>query len=202
VRTIVTIGNEFGAGGTGVGRRSAELLGFDLVDDQLPVVVARRLQISAEDVEAAEDTRRSMGERVLAALERATPELAQPSVAAELGERYLAEVRNAVLEYAARGRVVILGRGAGAILGRRPDVLRVFLYAPRAWRVAHVARAYGVEEGGASEEVDRIDAARRAHLRDVFGCNFGDPHIYDLCLDSSELGVDGSAVLIAAAARA
>ena len=41
-----------------------------------------------------------------------------------------------VREYAAHGNVVIVGRGAGAILGRRPDVLRVFLYAPRDRRVS------------------------------------------------------------------
>ncbi|HEY9086048.1 MAG TPA: cytidylate kinase-like family protein [Candidatus Tyrphobacter sp.] len=201
-RTIVAVSNEYGAGGGAVGKAVAELLGFELVDEQLPVVVARRLQISERDAEAAEDTRRTVGERVLASLERATPELAMPSLGAGFDERYLAEVRRAVLEYAARGRVVILGRGSAAILGRRPDVLRVFLHAPRPWRLERIVEVHGVDEETAGAEIDRIDAARRAHLHDVFRLDFGDPHNYDLCLDVAQLGLEGSAALIDAAVRA
>jgi cytidylate kinase len=201
-RTIVAVSNEYGAGGATIGKAVADALGFEFVDEQLPVVVARRLQISERDAEAAEDTRRSVGERVLASLERATPELAMPSLRAEIDERYLAEVRRAVLEYAARGDVVILGRGGGAILGRRPDVLRVFIHAPRPWRVERIIEVHGVDESTAAAELDRVDAARGAHLRDVFGLSFGDPHSYDISLDAAQLGVNGSVAAIIAAVRA
>ncbi len=124
-----------------------------------------------------------------------------PSLGAEFDERYLAEVRRAVLEYAARGRVVILGRGAGAILGRRPDVLRVFLHAPRPWRLERIVELHGVDEEAAAAEIDRVDAARSAHLHDVFALEFGDPHNYDLCLDVAQLGFDASKALIVAAVK-
>jgi cytidylate kinase len=201
-RTIVALSNEYGAGGTVVGERAASLLGYELVNEQLPVVVAARLEISEQDAEAAEDTRRSVGERVLASLGRATPELAVPSLSAGLEERYVAEVRNAVLEFAARGRVVILGRGAGAILGRRADVLRVFLHAPRVWRMRYIVELHGSDEKTAAGEIDRVDAARRAYLRDVYKVDFGDPHQYDLCLDVAQLGHERCADLIARAATA
>lgn len=201
-RTIVTISSEYGAGGVTIATRAANALGYELVDEQLPVVVAKRLQISEQDAEAAEDTRRSVGERMLSSLERATPELAAPSLAAGFDERYLAEVRNAVLEYAGHARVVIVGRGAGAILGRRTDVLRVFLHAPRAWRIEETARAHGVDEKAATAELERVDAARRAHMRDVFGVDFGAVRTYDVCIDTAQFGLEGSAALIVAAASA
>ena len=201
-RTIVTVSNEYGAGGTAVGNRAARLLGYEVVDEQLPFVVAQRLEISQQDAEAAEDTRRSVGERMLAGLERGTPELAIPSLSAALEERYVMEVRNAVLEYAARGRVVILGRGAGAILGKRPDVLRVFLHAPKAWRIEYVAQLHAIDRKTATDEVERVDAARRAYLRDAYKVAFGDPNEYDLGLDTAQLGHELCAALICQAANA
>ena len=183
------------------GRAAAEL-GYELVDEQLPVVVAKRLDVSPEDAEAAEDTRRSVGERMLSSLERATPELAVPALGATFHEQYLAEVRAAVLEYAARGNVFIVGRGASAILGRRADVLRVFMHAPRAWRIERIAEAHGIDPKQAGLEVDRVDAARRAHLYDTFDLAFGDPHIYDLCIDTASFGEAGSVASIIAAVRA
>jgi cytidylate kinase len=201
-RAIVTISNEYGTGGTGVGERVAQALQYELINEQVALAVAQRLQISEQEAEAAEDTRRSMGERMLASLGRATPELAGPSLSAVLDERYIAELRNAVLEYAARGSVVILGRGAGSILGRRPDVLRTFLYAPRAWRIEYVFNLHGGTEKDAASEVDRVDAARKAHVRDVYRVEFSDPHQYDLALDVAQLGHDLCASLIVAAARA
>ena len=69
-------------------------------------------------------------------------------------------MRSAVREHASRGDCVIVGRGASAILGARPDVLRVFMYAPRERRVAHVAERTGVSLQVAEAEVDRLDRAR------------------------------------------
>lgn len=185
-----------------IARQAAGKLGYEFVDEQLPVVVAKRLDVSPEDAEAAEDTRRSVGERMLSSLERATPELAVPSLGATFHEQYLAEVRAAVLEYSARGNVFIVGRGASAILGRRQDVLRIFMYAPRAWRIDRIAEARGIDPKQAAAEVDRIDAARRAHLHDTFDLAFGDPHVYDLCIDTSSFGEAGSVASIVAAVRA
>ena len=198
---IVTISNEYGSGAIAIAARAAELLGYEFVDRQLPVVVAKRLGISPSDVEANEDATPSVGERFLTGLELATPELAKPSMGPDYDEEMVRAVREAVREYAARGNVVIVGRGAGAILGRRADVLRVFMHAPRDWRIAHVVEALAVDTKTAAREVDRMDKARAAYLRDWYACTFGDPQLHDLAIDTASCGAEGSANLIAAAVR-
>lgn len=197
---IVTISNEYGSGGVSVAARAAELLSYEFVDRQLPVVVAKKLQITPEDVEAGEDPGRSVGERLLEGLELATPELAE-SVPEPYDEEVLRAVQAAVREYAARGDVVIVGRAAGVILGRGPGVLRVFMHAPREWRIERIARGFGVDAKAARAEVDRIDRARAAYLRDWYEARFGDPLYNDLAIDTSTFGEEGSAALIAAAVR-
>jgi cytidylate kinase len=199
---IVTISNEYGAGALAVAARVAQALGYEYVDQQLPVVVAKRLHIAPEVVDANEDASPTMGERLLTSLERATPELALASVEEPFDEELLRAVQEAVREYAARGNAVIVGRGAFAILGAREDVLRVFMHAPRAWRIARVAEAAHIRPEVAEAEVDRVDRSRSAYIKDWYGLTFGDARSYDICIDTSRLDVSQSAALIVAAARA
>jgi CMP/dCMP kinase len=199
---IVTVSNEYGSGALAIAARVAGELGYAFVDQQLPVVVAKRLQITPQDVDANEDAQRSLGERLLTSLERATPELAQASADAPFDEALLHAVQDAVREYAARGDAVIVGRGASAILGARPDVLRVFMHAPREWRIARIVEAAGIRFEAAEAELDRIDRARVAYLQEWYGVTFGDARAYDLCIDTSRLDVAASTAAIVAAVRA
>jgi cytidylate kinase len=198
---IVTVSNEYGAGALAIAKRAADELGYEYVDQQLPVVVAKRLKISPEEVEANEDTGRTLGERWLTSLERATPELAQASVIEPFDEELFKAVQDAVRDYAARGNAVIIGRAAGLVLGRSPSVVRVFLYAPREWRIAHVMGAFGTDRKTTEAEVERIDRMRAAYVHTWYGVTFGDPDNHDLCIDTSRFEQRQSVELLTHAVR-
>src|SRR5665213_2488249 len=100
---IVTISMEYGTGAKAIAAAAAAALGYEVIDDQLPVVVAKRLQISERAVEAAEDSRRSFGERMMTGLELATPEVLSAPLPENFDETMLRAVQTAVREYAARG---------------------------------------------------------------------------------------------------
>ena len=193
---IVTISNLYGCGAVAVAQRVAAELEYELIDGQLPVVVAKRMQISPVQAQAVDETGRSLGARLLSSLELATPEVAVSGFGETFDEEYVREVQEAVREFAARGNVVIVGRGGGAILGRRHDVVRVFMYAPRDWRVERIMVDLGIEQKAAASEVDRIDRARRAHLRDWYNVEMGSPAVVDLAIDTSTFGTQGSAKLV------
>ena len=197
---VVTLSNEYGSGALAVAQRVAAELGYEYVDEQLPVVVAKRLRVRREAGEANDETKRSLGERFLSVLERATPELASAS-SESFDEERLRAVQESVREYAAHGDAVIVGRGASAILGARADVVRVFILAPREWRVTRLVETTGVRRDAAEAEVERVDRARAAHLRDWYGLTFGDPNNYDLCIDASRFDPAAAAELIVTAVR-
>jgi len=198
---VVTVSNEYGAGALAIAKRAADLLGYEYVDRELPVVVAKRLSISPEEVDANEDTGRTLGERLLTGLERTTPELAAVSDAEPFDEELLKAVQQAVRDYARRDDVVIVGRAGALILGRDDNVLRVFMHAPREWRIAHVAAAYRIDPKAAQVEVELIDRMRAAYLHDWYGAEFGEPGNYDLCIDTSRFDETAAAALIASAVR-
>ncbi len=199
---IVTFSNEYGCGALAIAMAVARELGYEYVDRQLPVVVSKRLRISPEAVDANEDAGRTLGQRLLTSLERATPELAQSSASEPPDDDLVAAIADAVREYASRGNVVLVGRGASAILGAREDVLRIFMHAPRAWRVSHIMEVTQDRRESVEAEVDRVDRARSAYVRQWYGRTFGDVRQYDLCVDTSRVAPAQCVALIVAAVRA
>lgn len=198
---IVTISNQYGCGARDIAERAAAELGYAVIDRELPVVVARRMRISDAQAQAADETGRSLRSRLLTSLELATPDVAVTNFGQTFDDDYVREVQEAVREFAARDNVVIMGRAAGAILGRRPDLVRVYLYAPLQWRIDRAAERLG-DRKTAQSEVERVDRARRAHLRDWYRVEQGSPEIVDLAIDTSSFSAQSCAELIVTAVRA
>ena len=199
---IVTISNLYGCGARAIAQLAAADLGYEVIDRELPVVVAKRMQISDAQAQAADETGRSLGSRLLSSLELATPEITVTNFGQTFDDDYVREVQEAVREFAARGNVIIMGRAGGAILGRRPDLVRVFLYAPREWRIERLTVESGIDRKSAEAEVERIDRARSAHLRDWYRVEQGSQAIVDLAIDTSSFSAKDCANLIVTAVRA
>ncbi len=200
---IVTISREYGAHGRAVPRHVADRLGYRLVDDDLPVVVAARLGTSPELVETVEQSRGGFARRLLRSLIAASPETFAPAHPHEdLSEATVRETERLIREAADAGNVVIVGRMGNAVLAPRPDLVRVFLSGPLAWRAGRIMKSLGVNEAEARAEIARVDAGRRAFAREHYDFAWGDPHHYDLVLDVSTFDVGGSVALIAAAVEA
>jgi len=199
---IVTVSRAYGASALAVSRAVAEQLGYRLIDEQLPVVAAWRLGTSADVVQAATERPRGFGERVLEQLGGGVPEAVQPPASDDSAAETRRAIEEAVREEAAAGDVVIVGRMGGAIMGARPDVVRVFIKAPLDWRAAHVAESLGIDDGAARTEIARIDEARRTYAREGYRVSWGDPRNYDLVVDTSKFEIAGSADIIVAAVHA
>ncbi len=200
---IVTISREYGAAGLAVADGVAEALGYELLTDDLPRSVAARLGASTDDLARATGAA-SFSERLLGGLEAGTPEVHSPVGRGPdvFDETVRREIERSIRERAARGDVVVLGRNAGSVLGRRADVLRVFLTGERAWRVARLVEAFGGTAAEAESDVERVDATRRKFAKDRYKTVWGDARHYDFMLDVSRFGVDSSVALIVAAVRA
>jgi cytidylate kinase len=197
---VITISREYGAQGRAVTHGLAERLGYRLLDEDLPVVVAARLGTSPEAVEAIEYRQVGFGTRLLRSFTAAVPEAFQPSPEVDdltaATQRGIADLMH---EAAAAGNVIVVGRLGNVVLRDRPDVLRVFLTAPLPWRVARIVESLGVSDAAARTEIARVDRGRRSYAREQYDFDWGDPHYYDLVLDVSRFGVDGTIALIDAA---
>ena len=202
---IVTISREYGAAGLAVADGCAHALGYELFFDDLAKTVAGRLGTSADAVAAIASSHQTLPERLLAGLETGTAEVVSSSVPllpTDYEESVRREIERTIHERAAGGNVVILGRNAGSVLGRRPDAVRVFLTAERSWRAARLIDSFGQSRDSALADMDRIDAARKRIAKDRYGIRMGDAHHYDLTIDVSRFGIEASVGLVVAAVRA
>lgn len=94
-----------------------------------------------------------------------------------------------------KGSCVIVGRAADYVLRNRDNVVRIFIHAPKDYRVKKVMEMYGDTQAEGRKSIARSDAARGAYYKSISGHEWGDPHQYELSVDSS-IGPDRTAELI------
>ncbi|HVE78664.1 MAG TPA: cytidylate kinase-like family protein [Gemmatimonadaceae bacterium] len=201
---IITISRQYGSGGSDVAARVAEALGWTLLDNALIDQVAERLGMSREEVSRREERVPSLVERLAEAMTLATPEWVPAITDAPppRPEARLAEVTRRVVEEAvARGPVVVVGRGAPAMLAARGDALHVFCYAPKAVLVRRVAERLQVPAAEAERVVADTNRQREQYVKEHWGRAWGAYENYDLCVNTGTLGVEGAAGVVVDVAR-
>ncbi len=198
----VTLSRQYGAGGLRIAPAVADALGFRFVDRELVEMAARQLGVDPEWAREHDERVPDVLENLGRALAAATPEfgVAPPPI---LDDGAMADaVRNVIHSLADSGGYLILGRASQAALADRADVCNILLVAPIGDRVARIARSQEVGEKEARSRVDRADRDRADYVRRFYDRDIADPTLYDVVLNTSRLGLRGSARLAVAAARA
>ena len=94
-----------------------------------------------------------------------------------------------------QGSCVIIGRAADYVLRDRENIVRIFIHAPKAYRVKKVMEMYGDTEQEGKKSIIRSDTARSTYYKSISGHEWGDVHQYELTVDSS-IGPEKTAELI------
>lgn len=115
--------------------------------------------------------------------------------------KYAIEVQDAVLkEIAKHGSCVIVGRAADYTLRNEAALLRVYIYAPKDYRLKNLQDMYGDDQKSAKKHLERADRNRAEYYQLISGQKWGEPKNYDLCIDAS-LGKKQVAKMIANLAK-
>lgn len=115
--------------------------------------------------------------------------------------RYKEAITSVMTELAARGGVVIIGRGGQAVLREHPRCLHVRTTAPIAVRVRRIAEREGLSAEKAKERVEESDKARLDYHHKYFKINPADPDLYDIVINTAHISEEAAAELIVAALR-
>ena len=204
---LITISRQYGAGGSVVARRVAELLGWRVVDNELVERVAAEAGLAPEDVARREERVPGFVQRLAQALVAGTPEAGPgPAIAvplSSLAEPDLVRITERVVaQVASEGRVVLVGRAAPAVLGSEREALHVRVVASRRYRIRVAAKRLAVSEEEAARITDDTDKNRARYHREYYKREWADPVGYHMTLNTELLGIDGAAQVIADAARA
>ena len=202
---VITVTRQYASGGSDVARLVAAQLEWDVIDNEFVDAVARRAGLPPDEVAQREERAPGLLERLARTLAAASPELFVASAGVprvEQDEATIVRVTERIIaEAAAHGRIVLVGRGAQAVLVQRPDALHVYVVAPKPWRMKLAVARLGVNEADADRLVDATDRQRDQYVKTYYGRQREDLTNYDLIVNTARLGIDGAAALVVAEAR-
>jgi CMP/dCMP kinase len=201
--SILTLSRLYGSGGSEVAALVAKRLGWSLLDNAVVDAVAARIGLSVAEVRDREERVPSLVERLTSAMAMGSQEWASPMAAAKrpTDEQLIEVTRHIIEEAIARGPVVVVGRGAQAMLAERDDALHVFCYAPRKALIARTMQREGLTMEEATRLVDSTNKERDQWVRLHWERDRSAHENYDLSVNTERLGIEGSAQLIESAAR-
>ena len=90
----------------------------------------------------------------------------------------------------------MVGRCADYALEDFPNVLSVFIHADLSARIRRIARIYDLTDTKAKERILKTDKERSSYYNYYSNKKWSDANSYNICLDSSVLGIDGTAEAI------
>lgn len=186
---VITVGCEYGCGGPAIGKILAEDLGIEYYDRDLIDRIIEETGVSRDVMEKAEAGKDIKG-RGLEMKDK------QGLKYANLTGRVVYIQTEVVKKLAERTSCVIIGRCSDYILKDRDDCLNVFIYAPDEVRVKNVMEGQNVSEEEAKKLIERNDKMLHARYKQMTGTYRGDRHNRHMLIDSSVLGLDGTAKFI------
>lgn len=178
---IITIAREHGSCGKRIAQLAAERMGIACYYKEITALAAQEIGLDRHFVSDINEN----SPEFLRSLYLSTSVVQQAIVAQEQIIRKIADF----------GSCVIVGRAADYVLSDYPDVVRIFIYAPKEYRVKKVMEMYGDTEEAGRKSIAQSDAARSAYYNSISGGEWGNPHGYHLCIDSS-CGVDAAVNII------
>lgn len=104
---------------------------------------------------------------------------------------------DAILKAADEGSCVFVGRCADYVLRERTDVVSVFVSASKRFRIDQIMAKLNVDAPTANKYIKQRESQRASYYNYYTGKKWGSAESYDLCIDSSVLGLQATERFIA-----
>ena len=195
-KIIINIGRQFGGGGLGVAIELGKKLGIPVYDKELITKAAQDSGFSAELFVQSDEKRRVFSLASIFSSIYTSP------TENYMSDKGLFEIQCATIQkIAEQGSAVIVGRCSDYVLRELDCTLNVFLTSPLSERVARICERHNLAEEKAESLILQKDKAREEYYNYYTFGNWGVASTYDLCIDSSKLGIEGTADFIIDFAR-
>ena len=190
-KIILTIGRQFGSGGREIGKKLAKSLGIAYYDKELLAEAAKESGL-CEDVFAKADERTSHGLAYAFNMGFAYMGMLTPYNDVLSNDALFRYQRDAIRKIAEKGSCVLVGRCADYILRDDPGLMSFFIHNRPDIRVQRIISDLGITVEEAKEKMAKIDKSRAAYYNYYTNKTWGMSSTYDLSIDASVLGIDGT----------
>ncbi len=179
-QTIISVSREFGSGGHVLAEKIAKDHNLKFYDRHILDEIATENNMKVEVLEKYDEKPRN------AFLSRRVGAFSNSM------EEILAEMQfNYIRKKAESGEsFVIVGRCAETILSEHPGLISIFVTGDELSKIARIKNVYQLSESDAIAKIRRHDKKRKQYHNRHSSFRWGDSRYYDVCINSSKLGLE------------
>ncbi len=186
---IICISRQYASGGHEIGRQLSQYYGIPIYDKEIITESMKASGLSREFIESNDENARnsivySIAMGTLSNL--ATPYIAPPA------DKVFQAQSDVIRKLAESGSCVIIGRCAGEILRNCSNVVRIFVYADKGFRLNRAIQYYGCNKNTVIDVLHKKDIQRATHFNRYNHCRWGTIDSFDLAIDSSKCDISGA----------
>lgn len=183
---IISIGREFGSGGHAIGEKIAKDLGLEFIDRKMLDEIAEEKNIQVEYLEKFDEKpRKVFMSRRVGAYSNSLEE-----IVADMQFDYIRQKADSGKSF------VIVGRCAETVLKDREKLISIFILGDKACKRDRIKERYQLNDMEAVSKMARHDRKRKQYHNRHSDFKWGDSRGYDLCINSSRLGVEKTAEML------
>ena len=191
----ITIEREYGSGGTKIAQEAARRSGIACYGPEILETVARQQNLSVETLQQYEENVSNSFLYSLFVVSQS--QVGDPDLLSGEAKLFVAEAR-VIQELAKRGPAIFVGHSACQALSGVEGVLHVYIHADEDSKRQRIIRDYGIPAGQVDRVCQKFNRRRANYYNFCTRQKWNDLGNYDVVLDSSRLGIDGCARVLAA----
>lgn len=193
-RLILNIGREMGSGGRDLAQRLAKIFSLKFYDKEL-------MYEAAKDSGICEDCFEKADEKPQKIWYSRFPFFGDPGFNGLNNDALFEILYRTIRRLAQEQNCVFVGRCTDYILREDPACFNIFVHAPKDFRIQRLCQSLSVSEDEAKEMIEKNDKARSSYYNFYTDKEWGKASSYHLCVDTSLLGVEKTAEVVAEVVR-
>ncbi len=198
MNTIITIGRQFGSQGREIGEKIAKLFNIPCYDKELLSRAAKESGFCEEMIQNHDERPTNSFLYNLVMDTYSFGYNASSFIDMPISHKVFLAQFDTIKKIADEGPCVIVGRCADYALSEYKNCVNIFIYAEEQAKIRHLCERFpDLNEQKARDMIVKKDRQRQSYYNYYSSKKWGRADSYDLCIDSSKLGVDGTVKLIA-----
>ena len=189
MNTVITIGRQFGSAGREIGEKLAEYFGIKCYDKELLTRAAQESGFCEEMIQNHDERPTNSFLYNLVMDTYSFGYNASSFVDMPISHKVFLAQFDTIKKIAEEGPCVIVGRCADYALADYKNVIHLFI-------LKRIMKKYELSEAKAKDMIIKKDKQRQSYYNYYSSKKWGRADSYDLCINSSVLGVDGTVKLI------
>ncbi len=196
MNTIITIGRQFGSAGREIGEKVAAYFGIPCYDKELLSRAAKESGFCEEMIETHDERPTNSFLYNLVMDTYSFGYNASSFIDMPISHKIFLAQFDTIKKMASEQPCVIVGRCADYALSEYDNCINLFIYGNEDKKVKRIMEKYNLTESKAKDMIIKKDKQRQSYYNYYSSKKWGRADSYDLCINSSLLGIEGTVKLI------